>query len=37
MQFGPAIAQSIKQQVEAFPTDNLLDNQTDQRVIIKVR
>ena len=35
-QFIPAIAQSIRQQVDAFPTDNLLNNQADQRVIIKV-
>jgi len=34
--FVPAIAQSIRQQIEAFPTDNLLDEQMDQRVIIKV-
>ncbi|XP_055328583.1 SWI/SNF-related matrix-associated actin-dependent regulator of chromatin subfamily B member 1-like [Paramacrobiotus metropolitanus] len=36
VQFIPAIAQSIKQQVDAFPTDNLLNNQTDQRVVIKL-
>lgn len=34
--FIPAIAQSIRQQVDAFPTDNLLEDQSDQRVIIKV-
>jgi len=34
--FVPAIAQSIRQQIEAFPTDNLLEDQSDQRVIIKV-
>jgi len=34
--FIPAIAQSIRQQIEAFPIDNLLTEQTDQRVIIKV-
>lgn len=36
LSFVPAISQSIRQQIEAFPTDNLLDDQTDQRVIIKV-
>lgn len=34
--FVPAIAQSIRQQIEAFPTDNLLEEQTDQRVILKL-
>lgn len=34
--FVPAIAQAIRQQVDAFPTDNILDEQYDQRVIIKV-
>lgn len=34
--FVPAIAQSIRQQIEAFPTENLLDQQTDQRVLIKL-
>lgn len=34
--FVPAIAQSIRQQVEAFPTDNLLEDQADQRVILKL-
>lgn len=34
--FVPAIAQAIKQQVDAFPTDNILENQADQRVIIKL-
>lgn len=37
LSFVPAISQSIRTQIEAFPTDNLLDDQTDQRVIIKVR
>lgn len=36
LSFVPAISQSIRQQIEAFPTDNLLDDQTDQRVIIKL-
>ncbi|CAG0889421.1 unnamed protein product [Cyprideis torosa] len=36
MQFVPAIATSIKQQVEQFPTDTLLDEQTDQRVVIRL-
>lgn len=35
--FVPAIAQSIRQQIEAFQNDNILDEQHDQRVIIKVR
>ncbi|XP_013380406.1 SWI/SNF-related matrix-associated actin-dependent regulator of chromatin subfamily B member 1 [Lingula anatina] len=34
--FVPAIAQSIRQQMEAFPTDNLLEEQKDQRVILKL-
>ncbi|CAG0897393.1 unnamed protein product [Darwinula stevensoni] len=34
--FVPAIAQSIRQQVDTFPTDNILEEQTDQRVIIKL-
>lgn len=34
--FVPAVAQSIRQQVDAFPVDNILDEQSDQRVIIKV-
>jgi len=34
--FVPAIAQSIRQQIEAFPTDNLLEDQTDQRVVLKL-
>jgi hypothetical protein len=34
--FTPAIAQAVRQQVEAFPTDNLLEEQSDQRVIVKV-
>lgn len=34
--FVPAIAHSIRQQIEAFQTDTLLEEQTDQRVILKV-
>ncbi|XP_050521124.1 SWI/SNF-related matrix-associated actin-dependent regulator of chromatin subfamily B member 1 isoform X2 [Daktulosphaira vitifoliae] len=34
--FVPAIAQSIRQQIEAFQNDNILDEQHDQRVIIKL-
>lgn len=34
--FVPAIAQSIRQQIEAFPTESILDQQTDQRVPIKL-
>ncbi|XP_077509743.1 SWI/SNF related, matrix associated, actin dependent regulator of chromatin, subfamily b, member 1 isoform X1 [Amblyomma americanum] len=36
LSFVTAISQSIRQQIDAFPTDNLLDDQTDQRVIIKL-
>lgn len=36
--FVPAIAQCIRQQVDAFPADNSnFDELSDQRVIIKVR
>uniref|UniRef100_A0A3B5LSL1 SWI/SNF Subunit INI1 DNA binding domain-containing protein n=1 Tax=Xiphophorus couchianus TaxID=32473 RepID=A0A3B5LSL1_9TELE len=35
--FVPAIASAIRQQIESYPTDSLLEDQTDQRVIIKVR
>ncbi|KAK3084767.1 hypothetical protein FSP39_018532 [Pinctada imbricata] len=34
--FIPAISQSIRQQIDAFPQDNLLDQQGDQRVILKL-
>lgn len=34
--FVPAIASAIRQQIESYPTDSILDEQTDQRVIIKV-
>ena len=34
--FVPAIASAIRQQIESYPTDSLLEEQTDQRVIIKV-
>lgn len=34
--FVPAITQSIKQQIEAFQTENILDQQTDLRVLIKL-
>jgi SWI/SNF-related matrix-associated actin-dependent regulator of chromatin subfamily B protein 1 len=34
--FVAPIAQSIRQQIEAYPTENLLDEQTDQRVILKL-
>ncbi|KAG1661663.1 SWI/SNF-related matrix-associated actin-dependent regulator of chromatin subfamily B member 1 [Nymphon striatum] len=36
MAFVTAIAQSVRQQIEAFPTDNLLEEQADQRVMIKL-
>ncbi|XP_026682803.1 SWI/SNF-related matrix-associated actin-dependent regulator of chromatin subfamily B member 1-A-like [Diaphorina citri] len=34
--FVPAIAQSIRQQTDAFPAENLLDEVHDQRVVIKL-
>lgn len=34
--FVPAISQAIRGQIEAFPQDNLLDQQADQRVILKL-
>lgn len=34
--FVPAIASAIRQQMESYPTDSLLEEQSDQRVIIKV-
>lgn len=34
--FVPAIAQAIRQQIEAFPPENVLLEQSDQRVIIKL-
>ncbi|KAI1291807.1 SWI/SNF-related matrix-associated actin-dependent regulator of chromatin subfamily B member 1-A [Halotydeus destructor] len=34
--FVTPIAQSIRQQIEAYPTDNLLNEQSDQRVILKL-
>ncbi|KAL6114914.1 SWI/SNF-related matrix-associated actin-dependent regulator of chromatin subfamily B member 1 isoform 3-T3 [Spinachia spinachia] len=34
--FVPAIASAIRQQIESYPTDSLLEEQTDQRVIIKL-
>uniref|UniRef100_A0AAX7VW84 SWI/SNF Subunit INI1 DNA binding domain-containing protein n=1 Tax=Astatotilapia calliptera TaxID=8154 RepID=A0AAX7VW84_ASTCA len=34
--FVPAIASAIRQQIESYPTDSLLEDQTDQRVIIKL-
>ncbi|XP_064648586.1 SWI/SNF-related matrix-associated actin-dependent regulator of chromatin subfamily B member 1-A-like [Lineus longissimus] len=34
--FVPAIAQAMRQQVDAFPTDNILEEQSDQRVILKL-
>jgi hypothetical protein len=37
--FVPAIAQCIRQQLDSFPAEGeaLIEGQTDQRVIIKVR
>lgn len=35
--FVPAIASAIRQQIESYPTDSILEDQADQRVIIKVR
>ncbi|CDW57875.1 SWI:SNF matrix associated [Trichuris trichiura] len=34
--FVPAVAQSIRQQLDAFPSENLLGDQPDQRVILKL-
>lgn len=34
--FVPAIASAIRQQIESYPTDSILEDQSDQRVIIKV-
>lgn len=34
--FVAAISQSIRQQIDAFPTDNLLEDQDDQRVVVKL-
>lgn len=37
--FVPAVVQAIRQQIKQFDTDSeiMLDQQTDQRVIIKVQ
>lgn len=34
--FVPAIASAIRQQIESYPTDGILEEQADQRVVIKV-
>lgn len=34
--FLPAISQAIRQQIDTFPMDNILEEQEDQRVIIKL-
>lgn len=34
--FIPAIAQSIRQQIESHPSDNIIEENTDQRVTIKL-
>ncbi|XP_018610731.1 SWI/SNF-related matrix-associated actin-dependent regulator of chromatin subfamily B member 1-A-like isoform X1 [Scleropages formosus] len=34
--FVPAIASAIRQQIESYPMESILDEQTDQRVIIKL-
>ncbi|KAM8865265.1 SWI/SNF-related matrix-associated actin-dependent regulator of chromatin subfamily B member 1-A isoform 1-T1 [Synchiropus picturatus] len=34
--FVPAIASATRQQIESYPTDSILEEQTDQRVIIKL-
>uniref|UniRef100_A0A8C2WV00 SWI/SNF related BAF chromatin remodeling complex subunit B1 n=1 Tax=Cyclopterus lumpus TaxID=8103 RepID=A0A8C2WV00_CYCLU len=34
--FVPAIASAIRQQIESYPTDGILEEQADQRVIIKL-
>jgi len=35
--FVPAIAQAIRQQIDGFPTDSIIEENCDQRVIIKVK
>ena len=38
LNFVPLIAQAIRTQIEAFPSDSgILSEQTDQRVILKVK
>lgn len=34
--FIPAISQSIRQQLESHPSDNIIEDNTDQRVIVKL-
>lgn len=34
--FVPAVASAIRQQIESYPMDSILEEQADQRVIIKV-
>lgn len=34
--FLPAVSQAIRQQIDAFPLDNILEEQADQRVVVKV-
>ncbi|XP_061149878.1 SWI/SNF-related matrix-associated actin-dependent regulator of chromatin subfamily B member 1-like isoform X3 [Syngnathus typhle] len=34
--FVPAITSAIRQQIESYPTDSILEEQADQRVIIKL-
>ncbi|CAH0389233.1 unnamed protein product [Bemisia tabaci] len=34
--FVPAVAAAIRQQVDAFPVENIFKNQSDQRVVIKL-
>jgi hypothetical protein len=34
--FVPAIAQAVRQQIDGFPTDSIIEQNCDQRVIIKV-
>ncbi|XP_072356505.1 SWI/SNF-related matrix-associated actin-dependent regulator of chromatin subfamily B member 1-like [Scyliorhinus torazame] len=36
LNFVPAVASAIRQQVESYPMDSILEDQTDQRVIIKL-
>ena len=35
--FIPAIAQSIRQQLDNYPSDNIIEDNTDQRVLVKVQ
>jgi len=36
LSFVPAIAAAIRQQIDGFPTDSIIEDQSDQRVIVKL-